>query len=215
VPGRLLEELEPDEVLEQASPQDRLAQQAGLGQLEQRRREPRVDEGDLRRLGDPAPEIRGPGRHEPDEERGLEQGHVALERGVREPDAPADVGEVQQAPGPREGLRDARDQEHVSRAGQQEAARPASAIDGDLDGQQQARRPLDLVNDGQLVEGREESRGIPLGRRQGGSLVQGDVAVRWHQRLGERGLPRLARADQKHDRGVPERGRERLGDVPS
>jgi hypothetical protein len=37
----------------------------------------------------------------------------------------------------------------------------------------------------------------------------------WTAQLGQRGLPRLARADQEHHGGVPERGRDRLGDVPS
>ena len=77
----------------------------------------------------------------------------------------------------------------MGRPREQETARPAPAIDGDLDGEEQIRRSLHLVDDGQLVEGSEEARGIPLGGRQGGGLVQGDVAVRRNERLGERGLP--------------------------
>jgi hypothetical protein len=44
VPGCLLEQLECDEVLQETAPQDRLAEEARRGQLEQRRSEAGIDE---------------------------------------------------------------------------------------------------------------------------------------------------------------------------
>jgi hypothetical protein len=53
----------------------------------------------------------------------------------------------------------------VGRPRQQEAARPTSTIDGGLDGEEQIRRSLHLVDDGQVVEGSEEAGGIRLSGR--------------------------------------------------
>lgn len=61
MPRRLLENLRPHEVLQESAPQGGLVGQAGLHHAQRHRRQPGVEEGDLRRLRDAAPKIRRPG----------------------------------------------------------------------------------------------------------------------------------------------------------
>src|SRR5262245_36339237 len=96
LPAGLLLQLHHYEVLEQSAPEQGIRGQSDLGRLAECAGQPRVDEGELRRLRDAVAEIGSPGGHDTDEVRGLQERHVALERRILEDGISTHVREVQQ-----------------------------------------------------------------------------------------------------------------------
>jgi hypothetical protein len=114
-----------------------------------------------------------------------------------------------------ERLGDPGQEEEVGRAGEQEAARPAVAVDLRLDRQEEVRDALDLVQGDRAGKTGQEPRGIVLGSGADGRVVQGEIAGRalpGAQFLDQGALPDLARSVQQDDRSIPQGGeQERSG----
>src|SRR3989454_3731047 len=100
VPGGLLAQRHDHEVFQHGS-DDRLLRQAGPTQVQERRRQPRVGEEQLRRLENAGRQPRAPARDVVNQKSPLEQSHVALEGRVRDARRSRHVGEVQERRDPR------------------------------------------------------------------------------------------------------------------
>jgi hypothetical protein len=90
---------------------------------------PVIDERHVRRFRDLNPEIRRPGRHQPDEERRLEQDQVPLERRAGKPNPPADDGHTGRRHRGRHSETDGSQpewQQAVATSGRTEGSKPAS-----------------------------------------------------------------------------------------
>ena len=91
---------------------------------------------------------------------------------------------------------------HIGRAGEQKPARTIVLIDGLLDGQEQVRCALDLVDD-RFVQTPDESGRIGLGSREDRLIVERDVGpVAVPHLFDERGLAGPARSHDQDHRGI-------------
>jgi len=101
---------------------------------------------------------------------------------------------------PRQRVRQGRQQQHVGRAGEQEAARCAVPVDGGLDVQKQFGRALDLVHDDRPGKCRNEAGRVVFGRSQNDAVIQRQVAapVPRGQCLHQRALAGLAGSIEQH-----------------
>ena len=322
--GRLPQELQGGEDLEQVPEQGRVGGDALLVDTEEVAGEARVGEEEPRGLHQPAPGLPGPRRQEADRHGGLQQGHVPLQGRLRDgedarhlrevhesrgpgrdegeearhlheplhvgegadvaleeqgqvggeppvptprvlprerfgeapPDHPGqEVGEAFPAPhaggargegggeeppahapdlrlgeGPEreglhpadEGLRDARDEEDVGGAREEEAPGTPVGVHGGLDGPEEAGGELHLVDDHAAGKPGQEPLGIGPGGGERDGVVQGDVGLGPPLRdegSGEGALPRLPWPLEEHDGGIghggPDAGDEGSLEHPS
>jgi len=115
-----------------------------------------------------------------------------------------------------ERIRHARQEQHVRRACEKEAAGRASAIHLDLQRKEELRSALDLVDDRSVRKPRDEPRGIGLRGASGGVVVEVEIveAEALSDLDRKRRLAALARPVDDDDRGVGERIDERLFGEP-
>jgi hypothetical protein len=104
-----------------------------------------------------------------------------------------------------EAVSDARQGQHIGRAGQQETARAIIFVDRLLDRQQQIGRALDLVDDGAIQTSDEPGR-VGLGGLKDGLVVECAVGPAGFSHLShQRRLAGPARSDDEDDRRVCKR----------
>jgi hypothetical protein len=105
--------------------------------------------------------------------------------------------------------------EHPGRAGQQEATRPWVGVHSLLDGEQQLRDTLDLIDDHRLRQV-DETGWVLLSSPTSDDSVEGAPLgrVRNSYQLDQGALSALARAIDQHHPGVPQRLVHRLLGVP-
>lgn len=95
--------------------------------------------------------------------------------------------------------------EHAGRAGQQETTRPRVGVHLLLDGEQQLRDTLDLVDDHRLRQVDEAGWVLLSGLTSDGSVEGAPLGrVRGSYQLHQGALPALARAVDQHHPGVPQ-----------
>ncbi len=95
----------------------------------------------------------------------------------------------------------------VGRAREEEAPGAPLPVHQGLQGEEEARGPLHLVQDHPALEAREEPLGVQLGGGEEGQVVQGEVAVQApfrHLGLGQSGLPRLPPPEEEDHGAVLE-----------
>ena len=116
----------------------------------------------------------------------------------------------------RQRVRQARNQQHVGRPGEQKPARRPAAVDRYLERREEPRRALDLVEDRALRQIGHEADRILRGRREWRGLVEVEVCVaRTLTDLPrQRGLAALSRPMNQHDRRIGQRLGEALLGVP-
>ena len=106
-------------------------------------------------------------------------------------------------------------QQQIGRAGQHETTRTAVLIHGALDGGEQCRRPLHLVQSHIIRQAGDETGRIGQGGLTVVLLVQADVCTVWRKLLDERCFPALPRSEHADDRRVgqslPDYGFQRAG----
>jgi hypothetical protein len=76
-----------------------------------------------------------------------------------------------------EGIGESWKQQHVSRPGQNEAPRRTPAVHCSLDGSEESRRALDLVENGFFRQITDKADRIGLCRRQGDIIIEAEVGV--------------------------------------
>lgn len=107
--------------------------------------------------------------------------------------------------------------QEVGRAREEEAPRAPVPVHPGLQGEEEARGPLHLVQDHPALEAGEEPLGVQLGRGEEGEVVQGEVAVQKplrHQGLGQGGLPHLPPPEEEDHGAVLEGLFDGDGQVP-
>jgi len=109
-----------------------------------------------------------------------------------------------------------RQEEHMCGPGEEEAPRSLIAIDLELDGREQLRRLLHLIDHGEALRGAHERRWIAARRGERRRVVEREVpptALGGHA-LGQRALADLPGTVQQHDPRVVQRVAQGRFDIP-